>query len=136
MKNNIKIAHMQVAKIYSELSYCIRKKVGCILVKDNRVISIGYNGTPSGQPNICEDLNGNTLESVIHAEKNAIIKLQNDKDLIKDSSLFVTTCPCFQCSELIIEYGIKEVYYNEEYRINKGLENLINAGIRIEKVII
>lgn len=136
MKEKFKIAHMKVAKIYSELSYCVRKKVGCIIVKDNRVVSIGFNGTPPGEPNVCENFLGFTLDTVIHAEKNAIIKIQNDIDLINNSILFVTTCPCLPCAKLIVDNKISEVYYNEDYRIDHGLKFLIKQGVKVEKIIL
>ena len=134
MKENIKIAHMKSAFNYAELSYCVRKKVGSIIVKNDRVISIGYNGTKPGDLNVCEDENNNTLPNVIHAEKNAIKKIEDDLPLLKDSSIFVTMCPCLPCAELILKSGITEVYYAEEYRLNDGVEFLKINGIFVQKI--
>ena len=135
MKYKFINAHMRVAFIYAELSHCVRRKVGCVIVKDDKVISIGYNGTPSGFPNTCETPDGSTtLPITIHAECNAISKLARGNESGEDASLFVTLAPCVQCALLIIQSGIREVYYAEEYRDTAGIQLLKSSGVYIEKV--
>lgn len=124
-------AHMEAAKVYSKLSYCQRKQVGCIIVKDHKVISIGYNGTPAGEDNCCEH-DGVTKDNVIHAEDNALRKLTIFS--ATNATLFVTTAPCIMCAQKIKKYGIKEVFYNEVYRSEDGLEYLINNNIKVSKL--
>lgn len=125
---------MKVAYIYSTLSYCKRRKVGCIIVKEDRIISIGYNGTPSGWENICEDENNQTLPHVYHAESNAISKLAKSSESGENSSMFVTTIPCLDCAKLIAQTGINEVYYVEEYHNQAGVEFLQKCNIFIKKI--
>lgn len=126
--------YMRMAKTWSENSYCERKQVGAILVKDNMIISDGYNGTPSGFENKCEDDNNVSKPYVLHAEANAITKIARSHNSSEGATLYVTTSPCMECSKLIIQAGIKRVVYSEEYRINDGLEILRRAGIEVLKI--
>ncbi len=123
---------MKVAHIYAGLSYCQRRKVGAVIVKDDRIISIGFNGTPPGWPNICEDENNVTLPEVFHAEANAIAKLAKSVESGSGASMFVTTVPCMDCAKLVVQSGIKEIYYSEHYRKTDGLEFLEKCGVRCE----
>ncbi len=122
---------MRVAYIYAKLSYCKRRQVGCVVVKENRIISIGYNGTPSGWPNICEDENNKTFPYVYHAETNAISKLARSNESGREAAIFITTNPCLDCAKLIAQTGIKEVYYTESYRDNEGIEFLRKSSILV-----
>lgn len=123
--------YLRMARIWSENSYCTRRKVGAILVKDKMIISDGFNGTPSGFPNICESDEGVTLPYVLHAEANAITKVARSNNSSEGSTLYVSTSPCMECSKLIIQAGIKRVVFSDMYRITDGLELLKNAGIEI-----
>lgn len=129
MKEKFVLAHMSVAYIYANLSHCSRRKVGCVIVKDDKIISIGYNGTPKGYDNCCEDENGNTIDVVIHAEENALMKLTRSHETSQDASLFVTLSPCVSCAKLIHNAGIKEVFYSEQYRCTAGIEYLQKNNI-------
>jgi len=131
MKENIAIAHMKVAYIYANLSYCVRRKVGCVIVKHNSIIAIGYNGTPSGEENVCEDINGNTKTNVIHAEDNALRKLTKRTESAENSVMFVTTSPCMLCAPRILDAGIKKVYFVEKYKKDDGIKYLQKKGIEI-----
>lgn len=122
MKEKEARAHMLSAYNYADLSYCIRKKVGCVIVKDNRIISIGYNGTPPGWDNCCETEDGKSKPEVIHAELNAIGKLAKSTESGKGASVFVTCEPCIECAVLISVSGIAEVYYAEKYVGSKSSE--------------
>lgn len=124
--------YMKMARIWSENSYCERRKVGALLVKDQMIISDGYNGTPSGFENHCEDDNNTSLPYVLHAEANAITKIARSHNSADGATLYVTTSPCMECSKLIIQSGIKRVVYGEEYRIMDGIELLKRAGIAVE----
>lgn len=126
--------YMRMAKTWSENSYCERRQVGAILVKDNMIISDGYNGTPSGFENKCEDDNNVSKPYVLHAEANAITKIARSHNSSEGATLYVTTSPCMECSKLIIQAGIKRVVFAEEYRINDGLELLRRAGIEVLKI--
>jgi dCMP deaminase len=121
--------YLRMAAIWAENSYCQRRRVGAILVKDNMIISDGYNGTPSGFENKCEDGNDVTLPYVLHAEANAITKVARSSNSSNDSTLYVTTSPCMECSKLIIQAGIKRVVFSEMYRITDGLDVLRKAGV-------
>lgn len=121
--------YLRMAKIWSENSYCERRKVGALIVKEKMIISDGYNGTPSGFPNVCESMEGVTLPYVLHAEANAITKVARSNNSSEGSTLYVSTSPCMECSKLIIQAGIKRVVYSELYRITDGLELLAKAGI-------
>lgn len=121
--------YLRMAAIWSENSYCRRRKVGALLVKDNMIISDGYNGTPSGFENICEDEDGITYPYVLHAEANAITKIARSSNSSEGSTLYVTSSPCMECSKLIIQAGIKRVVFSEYYRISEGIELLKRVGI-------
>ncbi|MCM1449656.1 MAG: dCMP deaminase family protein [Clostridiales bacterium] len=121
--------YLRMARIWAENSYCRRRKVGAIIVKDSMIISDGFNGTPSGFENVCEDDTGVTKPYVLHAEANAITKVARSNNSSDGSTLYVTASPCMECSKLIIQSGIKRVVYNELYRIADGLELLERAGI-------
>ena len=121
--------YLRMARIWSENSYCERRKVGALIVKDKMIISDGYNGTPSGFPNVCESSEGYTLPYVLHAEANAITKVARSNNSSDGSTLYVTASPCMECSKLIIQSGIKRVVYSELYRITDGLDLLNKAGI-------
>lgn len=123
--------YLRMARIWSENSYCLRRKVGAILVKDKMIISDGYNGTPSGFPNICEAEDGFTLPYVLHAEANAITKVARSNNSSEGSTLYVSTSPCMECSKLIIQAGIKRVVFSELYRVTDGLDLLRQAGVEI-----
>jgi len=122
-----------MATIWAKNSYCVRRQVGAILVKDNMIISDGYNGTPSGFENVCEDENGITKPYVLHAEANAITKVAKSSNSSDGSTLYVTASPCIECAKLIIQAGIKRVVYHDEYRITDGLDLLRRAGIEVVK---
>ncbi|MGN0207155.1 MAG: deoxycytidylate deaminase [Muribaculaceae bacterium] len=121
--------YLRMARIWAENSYCERRKVGALLVKDKMIISDGYNGTPAGFENICEDENGVTKSYVLHAEANAITKIAQSNNNSKGATLYVTTSPCIECSKLIIQAGIKRVIFQELYRIQDGIDLLKRAGI-------
>lgn len=121
--------YLRMARIWAENSYCERRKVGAIIVKDSMIISDGFNGTPSGFENVCEDESGSTKPYVLHAEANAITKVARSNNSSDGSTLYVTASPCMECSKLIIQSGIKRVVYNELYRIADGLDLLERAGI-------
>jgi dCMP deaminase len=123
--------YMEITKVISQRSYCKRKKVGCIIVKDNMIISDGYNGTPTGFENICEDEENNTKAYVLHAEANALTKLAKSTQSSIGSTLYVTMSPCYECSKLIIQTGIKRVIFNEIYRVSDGLDLLRKSGIEV-----
>lgn len=125
----IDLRYLRMAAIWSENSYCNRRKVGALLVKDKMIISDGYNGTPSGFQNCCEDAEGRTFPYVLHAEANAITKVARSNNSSEGSTLYVTSSPCMECSKLIIQAGIKRVVFSEYYRICEGIELLRQAGI-------
>jgi dCMP deaminase len=121
--------YMRMAKIWSENSYCLRRKVGALIVKNKMIISDGYNGTPAGFENICEDENNITKPYVLHAEANAITKVARSNNSSENATLYVTASPCIECSKLIIQSGIKRVVYSELYHVMDGVELLQRAGI-------
>ena len=121
--------YLRMARIWAENSYCQRRKVGAIIVKDQMIISDGYNGTPAGFENVCEDESGMTKPYVLHAEANAITKVARSHNSSEGSTLYITASPCLECSKLIIQAGIKRVVFNEMYRITDGLDVLQRAGI-------
>lgn len=123
------IRYLRMATIWAENSYCKRRKVGALIVKDKMIISDGFNGTPSGFENICEDENGLTKAFVLHAEANAITKVARANNNSDNATLYVTTSPCIECSKLIIQAGIRRVVFSELYRINDGVELLQRSGI-------
>jgi dCMP deaminase len=123
--------YLEMARIWAENSYCIRRKVGALIVKGKMIISDGYNGTPAGFENICEDENNATKPYVLHAEANAITKVAKSNNSSEDATLYVTTSPCMECAKLIIQSGIKRVVYCNRYRITDGLDLLKRAGIEL-----
>ncbi|MBQ9193522.1 MAG: dCMP deaminase family protein [Bacteroidales bacterium] len=126
-------SYLQMAEIWAQNSYCKRRKVGALLVKDRMIISDGYNGTPSGFENVCEE-DGVTKPYVLHAEANAITKVAKSGNSSEGATLYVTASPCLECSKLIIQSGIKRVVYRDEYRLTDGVDLLRRAGIQVEKV--
>lgn len=126
--------YLRMARIWAENSYCERRRVGALLVKEKAIISDGYNGTPSGFENVCEDENNRTKPYVLHAEANAITKVAKSNNSSQDSTLYVTASPCIECAKLIIQAGIKRVVYSEIYRCTDGLDLLRQAGIDVELV--
>jgi len=123
--------YLRMAQIWAENSYCVRRKVGALVVKDKMIISDGYNGTPSGFENICEDDNNVTKPYVLHAEANAITKLARSNNNSEGSTLYVTASPCLECSKLIIQSGIRRVVYGEMYRLTDGIDLLHRANIEL-----
>lgn len=123
--------YMRMARIWAENSYCERRKVGALLVKDKMIISDGYNGTPSGFENKCEDENNVSKPYVLHAEANAISKVARSSNSSDGATLYVTASPCIECSKLIIQAGITRVVYGEKYRIMDGVELLQRAGVEV-----
>jgi dCMP deaminase len=123
--------YLRMAKEWSENSYCKRSKVGCLVVKNKTIISDGYNGTPTGFPNECEDCNNKTLPLVLHAEANAITKLSQNTVTSQGATMYITLSPCYECAKLIIQSGIKRIVFSEFYRITDSLELLSQAGIEI-----
>lgn len=121
--------YLRMATIWAENSYCVRRKVGAIIVKNQMIISDGYNGTPSGFENVCEDENGLTKPYVLHAEANAITKVACSNNSSDGATLYVTASPCLECAKLIIQSGIRRVVYNELYRISDGIDLLERAGV-------
>lgn len=123
--------YLRMAAIWAENSYCERRKVGALLVKDKMIISDGYNGTPSGFPNVCESEEGVTLPYVLHAEANAISKMARSNNSSEGSTLYITASPCMECAKLIIQAGIRRVVFSDLYRITDGLDLLRRAGVEI-----
>ncbi|PQL92609.1 deoxycytidylate deaminase [Apibacter adventoris] len=134
MKTKYDIAYLKMALEWGNLSYCERKKVGALIVKDRMIISDGYNGTPTGFENICEDNEGYTKWYVLHAEANAILKVAASTQSCKGATLYVTLSPCRECSKLIHQSGIKRIVYIHEYSDITGIEFLKNAGVEIENI--
>ena len=127
-------AYLRIATEWAQLSYCQRKKVGAIIVKDRMIISDGYNGTPSGFDNCCEDEDGLTRWDVLHAEANAILKVARSTQSCEGATLYITLSPCKECSKLIHQSGIKRVVYKTAYRDTSGLEFLERAGVNTEHI--
>ena len=123
--------YMRMAAIWAEKSYCVRRQVGALIVKDKMIISDGYNGTPVGFENICENEDGFTKPYVLHAEANAITKIARSNNNSNGATLYVTTSPCIECAKLIIQAGIIRVVYGEEYHIMDGIELLKRAGVEV-----
>jgi len=124
-------SYLEMASVWSKNSYCKRRQVGALLVKDRMIISDGYNGTPSGFENICEDEEGHTKAYVLHAEANAITKVAKSGNSSEGATMYVTTSPCLECAKLIIQAGIKRLVYRDNYRITDGVDLLAKAGIEI-----
>lgn len=133
-KNKFDFAYLRMAQEWAKLSYCKRKKVGALIVKNRAIISDGYNGTPSGFDNSCEDENNNTKWYVLHAEANAILKISKSTQSCEGATLYLTLSPCKECSKLIFQAGIKRVVYIDEYSDSEGLTFLKNANLEIVKI--
>lgn len=125
------IRYLRMAQIWAENSYCKRRQVGALLVKDKMIISDGFNGTPSGFENDCEDENNKSKPYVLHAEANAITKVARSNNSSEGATLYVTTSPCIECAKLIIQSGINRVVYNQQYRITDGIDLLKRAGVEV-----
>jgi len=140
MQHKFIVAHMKVAEVYSELSSAIRLKVGCVIVKNDTIIGIGYNGMPSGWTNVCEDEYINdvgelllkTKPEALHAESNAIAKVARSTNSCDGATLFVTHAPCLDCAKMIYQAGIIEVYYHHSYRNDAGIEFLKKCNVKVE----
>lgn len=130
-QQNLDERYLRMAQIWAENSYCKRRKVGALVVKEKMIISDGYNGTPSGFENVCEDDNNVTKPYVLHAEANAITKLARSSNNSDGATLYVTASPCIECAKLIIQAGIKRVVYGEQYRLSDGIRLLERAGIEV-----
>lgn len=126
------LRYLRMAAIWAENSYCQRRKVGALVVKEKMIISDGYNGTPSGFENVCEDAHGVTHPYVLHAEANAISKLARSGNNSDQATLYVTASPCIECAKLIIQAGIRRVVYAEQYRLTDGIDLLRRAGVEVE----
>lgn len=124
--------YMMMARVWAENSYCVRRKVGALLVKDKMIISDGFNGTPSGFPNVCEDENNMSYPYVLHAEANAITKVARSNNSSDGATLYVTASPCIECAKLIIQAGIRRVVYGEKYRLTDGVDLLERVGIKVD----
>ena len=124
-------SYIEMASVWARNSYCKRRQVGALLVKDRMIISDGYNGTPSGFENICEDENNVSKPYVLHAEANALTKVARSNNSSDGATLYVTASPCLECSKLIIQSGIKRVVYGEKYRLMDGVELIKRAGIEV-----
>ena len=125
------LRYLRMARIWAENSYCKRRQVGALVVKDKMIISDGYNGTPSGFEKICEDDNNATKPYVLHAEANAITKLARSENNSDGATIYITASPCIECAKLIIQAGIKRVVYGEQYRLEDGIRLLEKAGIEV-----
>lgn len=133
-QNKYDKAYLRIAAEWSKLSYCQRKQVGAIIVRDRMIISDGYNGTPSGFENCCEDDEGLTHWYVLHAEANAISKVARSTQSCENSTLYITLSPCKECSKLIHQSGIKRVVYKNGYRDTSGIDFLVKAGIEVVQI--
>lgn len=127
-------SYLKMAGVWADNSYCQRRKVGALIVKDRMIISDGYNGTPCGFENVCEDENGITKPYVLHAEANAITKVAKSNNSSDGATLYVTAAPCVECAKLIIQSGIRRVVYRDSYRITDGLELMERAGIELLRI--
>lgn len=127
-------AYLRIANEWAQLSYCQRRKVGAIIVKDRMIISDGYNGTPSGFDNCCEDEDGLTRWDVLHAEANAILKVARSTQSCENATLYITLSPCKECSKLIHQSGIRRVVYQTTYKDASGIDFLKRAGVEIEHI--
>ena len=127
-------SYIEMAHVWAKNSYCERRKVGALIVKNRMIISDGYNGTPSGFENICEEESGATKPYVLHAEANAITKVAKSNNSSEGATLYITDSPCMECAKLIIQSGIERVVYSNKYRITDGLELLDTAGVIVEQL--
>jgi dCMP deaminase len=134
MRSKWKKAFIKCAKVFSECSSAERLKVGCIIVKDHKIISVGYNGTPDGWNNKCEDENNTTYPYVLHAESNCLTKLARTTGNSERASMFITHSPCYECAKLIYQSGIKKVYFEEVYRNTDGIDFLNKCRVRVAKL--
>ena len=132
-QRQLDIRYLKMAQVWAENSYCVRRQVGALIVKDKMIISDGYNGTPAGFENICEDDMGKTKPYVLHAEANAITKVAKSANNCDGSTLYITAAPCIECSKLIIQAGIKRVVFCDDYRSEDGLNLLKRVGIECVK---
>ncbi len=132
--NKFDLAYLKMALEWAKLSYCERRQVGALIVKDRTIISDGFNGTPSGFENCCEDSEGNTQWYVLHAEANAILKLASSTQSAKEATLYITLSPCKECSKLILQSGITRVVYIEEYKDMEGINLLKRGGIEVMRI--
>ena len=130
-QQKLDMRYLRMARIWAENSYCVRRQVGALVVKDKMIISDGYNGTPSGFENVCEDDNNITNPYVLHAEANAITKLARSSNNSDGATIYITASPCIECAKLIIQAGIKRVVYGEQYRLTDGIDLLKRAGIEV-----
>ena len=130
-QRQLDIRYLKMARIWAENSYCVRRQVGALIVKDKMIISDGYNGTPSGFENVCENVMGTTKPYVLHAEANAITKVAKSANNCDGGTLYVTTSPCMECSKLIIQAGIKRVVFSEKYHNTDGLDILSKVGVEL-----
>ena len=130
-QRQLDIRYLKMARVWAENSYCVRRQVGALIVKDKIIISDGYNGTPSGFENVCENDMGATKPYVLHAEANAITKVAKSANNCDGGTLYVTTSPCMECSKLIIQAGIKRVVFSEKYHNTEGLDILSKVGVEL-----
>lgn len=128
------IAYLRMAREWAQLSYCERRKVGALIIKDRMIVSDGYNGTPSGFENFCEDEEGYTKWYVLHAEANAILKMASSTNSSQGGTLYLTLSPCKECSKLVHQSGIKRLVYIERYKDDSGLKFLEKAGVELEQI--
>ena len=135
-QRQLDMRYLRMARVWAENSYCVRRKVGALIVKDKMIISDGYNGTPSGFENVCEDDAGKTKPYVLHAEANAITKVAKSANNCDGATLYITASPCIECSKLIIQAGIKRIVYADRYRLDDGLELLRRGGVECCEVIL
>ena len=133
-QRQLDMRYLRMARVWAENSYCVRRQVGALIVKDKMIISDGYNGTPSGFENICEDDMGQTKPYVLHAEANAITKIARSGNSSEGATMYVTASPCIECAKLIIQAGIKRVVYCDDYHSTDGIELLRRIGICVEQV--
>ena len=134
-QRKLDIRYIRMARVWAENSYCVRRQVGALIVKDKMIISDGYNGTPSGFENVCEDeITGRTKPYVLHAEANAITKVAKSANNCDGATLYITAAPCLECSKLIIQAGIKRVVYCDSYHSDDGIQLLMRVGIEIAKI--
>lgn len=127
-------AYLRIAREWGQLSYCVRRKVGAIIVRDRMIISDGYNGTPSGFENGCEDHDGMTHWYVLHAEANAILKVAGSTQSCDGATLYITMSPCRECAKLIYQSGIRRMVFTEQYKDDSGIQFLLKAGVEVEQI--
>lgn len=133
-QRQLDLRYMRMARIWAENSYCVRRQVGALIVKEKMIISDGYNGTPSGFENVCEDETGRTKPYVLHAEANAITKVAKSSNSSEGATLYVTASPCMECAKLIIQSGIRRVVYADPYHCSDGIDLLRRVGIETVQV--